>query len=121
MVYINDPASTKLARTQGNYSLFKGQVKYYWVIDPPKQREEETMTGEEIMQALTEAQAYALVEKAMRFGETLPESPWSKAEGHWQKAIQQGLTSGENPEGFAKRCEVAAMLGRGGLLERDVS
>ena len=37
------------------------------------------------MQALTEAQAYALVEKAMRFGETLPESPWSKAEGHWQR------------------------------------
>ncbi len=116
VVYINDPASTRTVRTRGDDSLFKGQVKYYWVIDPPKQREEETMTGEEILQALTEAQAYALVEKAMRFGESLPEPHWSKAEGHWQKAIQQGLTSGENPEGFAKRCEVAAMLGRGGLL-----
>ena len=34
-IYINDPASTKLARTQGDYSLFKQQVKYYWVIKNP--------------------------------------------------------------------------------------
>lgn len=34
-IYINDPASTKLARTQGDYSLFKKQVKYYWVIQNP--------------------------------------------------------------------------------------
>lgn len=34
-VYINDPASTKLARTQGDYSVFKKQVKYYWVITNP--------------------------------------------------------------------------------------
>lgn len=35
VIYINDPASTKLARTQGNYNLFKQQVKYYWVIKNP--------------------------------------------------------------------------------------
>lgn len=34
-IFINDPASTKLARTQGDYSLFKKQVKYYWVIKNP--------------------------------------------------------------------------------------
>lgn len=34
-IYINDPASTKLVRTQGDYSLFKKQVKYYWVIKNP--------------------------------------------------------------------------------------
>lgn len=34
-VYINDPASTKISRTQGDYSLFKKQVKYYWVIKNP--------------------------------------------------------------------------------------
>lgn len=34
-IYINDPASTKLARTQGDYSVFKKQVKYYWVIKNP--------------------------------------------------------------------------------------
>ena len=34
-IYINDPASTKTARTRGDYSLFKKQVKYYWVINNP--------------------------------------------------------------------------------------
>lgn len=34
-IYINDPASSRLARTQGDYSLFKKQVKYYWVIKNP--------------------------------------------------------------------------------------
>lgn len=116
VVYINDPASTKATRTRGDYSLFCRQVKYYWVIDPPKAKEEEPMTGEEIIQALTEAQAYALVEKAMKFQKKLPEPEWSKAEGHWQRAREKGLTSGENPEGYAKRDEVAAILGRGGLL-----
>jgi uncharacterized protein YraI len=35
MVYINDPASSSLARTRGNYLVFKQQVKYYWVIKRP--------------------------------------------------------------------------------------
>lgn len=35
MVYINDPASSKIARTHGNYLVFKQQVKYYWVIKRP--------------------------------------------------------------------------------------
>ena len=34
-IYINDPASTKPARTRGDYSVFKKQVKYYWVITNP--------------------------------------------------------------------------------------
>lgn len=34
-IFINDPASSKPARTQGDYSLFKKQVKYYWVIENP--------------------------------------------------------------------------------------
>ncbi len=37
-VYINDPASTKLIRTRGNYLVFKQQVKHYWVIKRPKSR-----------------------------------------------------------------------------------
>lgn len=38
MVYINDPASSKVARTRGNYLVFKQQVKYYWVIKRPANR-----------------------------------------------------------------------------------
>lgn len=36
MVYINDPASTKLMRTRGNYLVFKQQVKHYWIIKRPQ-------------------------------------------------------------------------------------
>ena len=36
MVYINDPASTKLMRTRGNYLVFKQQVKHYWIIKCPQ-------------------------------------------------------------------------------------
>ena len=46
-IYINDPASNRKVRTQGDYSLFKQQVKYYWDIEPPKGKEEEDMTEAE--------------------------------------------------------------------------
>jgi len=35
-VYLRDPASSKKARTEGSYSLFKKQVKYYFTIEVPK-------------------------------------------------------------------------------------
>lgn len=34
-IYINDPASSKAIRQRGDYSTFKKQVKYYWVINNP--------------------------------------------------------------------------------------
>ena len=37
-VFINDPASSSIARTRGSYALFKQQVKYYWVIKRPANR-----------------------------------------------------------------------------------
>lgn len=39
-VYINDPASTKKERIEGDYKLFKSQVKYYWAIDARKYNKE---------------------------------------------------------------------------------
>jgi hypothetical protein len=42
-VRINDPASTKTARLNGDLTTFKSQVKYYWAIDAReynKEREE---------------------------------------------------------------------------------
>lgn len=35
IVYINDPASTSLMRTRGNYQVFRKQVKHYWIIKRP--------------------------------------------------------------------------------------
>lgn len=34
-IYINDPASSSIKRTQGSYATFKKQVKLYWVIYNP--------------------------------------------------------------------------------------
>lgn len=49
-IYINDPASTKPARTRGSYSLFKRQVKYYFVIERPANapEKEEDMTEKQV-------------------------------------------------------------------------
>ena len=124
-IFINDPASTRESRIRGDYALFRQQVKYYWVIQNPtpepatpsvsektQREEEEPMTGEEILKALTDEQAYALIHKAERHARNLPEPDWSKREGHWQKAAQEGLVDGNSPEWFAKRDELIAILGR---------
>ena len=73
------------------------------------------MEGYEIVKALTDREAYELLVKAQRHARTLPEADWSQAEGWWQKAEEGKVLSG-GPEAFAKRCEVAAILGRLGLL-----
>jgi hypothetical protein len=54
-IYINDPASTRYVRTQGDYNLFKQQVKYYWVIERPENmKEEPDMTEKEVRKLLEE-------------------------------------------------------------------
>jgi len=75
-----------------------------------------TMTGNEIISALTDEQAYNLLLKAQRHAATLPEPAWSVNEGHWQRAKANGIINGGSPEGLVKRCEFAAVLGRKGLL-----
>lgn len=129
MVYINDPASTKMARTHGNYLVFKQQVKLYWIIKAPKaktepepKKEEPDMTEKEvktIIETLTDQEALALVRKALKAMSAQPEPDWSKKEGWWQKAVKADVTDGSAPERPAKRVEVVAMLGRLGLLPGD--
>ena len=114
VVSINDPASTRSSRIRGDWNLFRQQVKYYWVIEKP-QGKEETMEGYEIVKTLTDQEAYELLVKAQRHARTLTEADWSQAEGWWQKAEERKVLSG-GPEAFAKRSEVAAILGRLGLL-----
>lgn len=43
-VYINDPASTKTTRVEGNMNTFRNEAAYYWVIDA---REYNKSTGKE--------------------------------------------------------------------------
>ena len=117
-IYINDPASTKAARTKGSYSLFKQQVKYYWVIERPEQpKEEDDMDINKLLKEMTNEQAYQLVQKAELHAKTLPEPDWSKTEGAWSAAKEKGITDGTAPERPVKRCEAMAWLDRLGLLE----
>lgn len=118
-IYINDPNSTKTARTKGDYSLFKQQVKYYFPIKIPTvtQKEDELgMTIDEFLGKLTPEQAYLIAQRAEQYSSTIAEPDWSKQEGHWSEASEQGVVSG-SPERYLKRDEMIAIMGRKGLLD----
>lgn len=115
VIHINDPASTLARRTEGSYALFRRQVKYYWTIDPPERKEEDPMDIEKLLEALTPEQAYRLVQKAELYAKDLPEPSWSVREGHWHRAEQAGVLGG-SPERYVRRDELAAVLGRKGLV-----
>lgn len=53
-VRINDPASTKEARLNGDLATFKSQVKYYWAVDARNYNKEDddTMTQEQFDQMM---------------------------------------------------------------------
>ena len=71
-IYINDPASTKAARVRGDYSLFKQQVKYYWVIECPEDKKEEPdMTEKEVRELLeaTLPATYESIEEVPAWGQ----------------------------------------------------
>lgn len=121
-IYINDPASTRTVRTQGDYSLFKQQVKYYFMIkntaalQQPK-KEDDEMDINKLLAEMTGAQAYALYTKAMAFAAAVSEPEWSQKQGHWEKATLKGVVDGQEPERPVKRDELAAVLGRLGVLD----
>ena len=117
-VRINDPASTRDARLNGDIKTFRSQCAYYWWVDARKYNNEEDdiMTGEQIISTLTDEQAFELLAKAQRHAAARPEPQWSQKEGHWARATALGVVNGDSPEGLLKRCEMAAILGRKGLL-----
>ena len=121
-VYINDPASTRTARTRGDYSLFRKQVKLYWVIEAPKtiKKEEPDMTEKEvkaIIDGLSDEAAYKLYTKAMRHLAKQPEPDWSREQGNWRSAVEKGVFDGTRPDSPITRAETAAVLKRVGALD----
>ena len=68
------------------------------------------------MDKLTPEQAHRLTQKAELHAKTLPESEWSRKEGHWQRAAEVGVLDGTAPERYVRRDELAAVLGRKDLL-----
>lgn len=120
-IYINDPASTKAARTAGDYSLFKKQVKYYFTIKRPAKvpgEEDEEVDIKKLIDEITPEQAYALMSKAQTYIGGFAEPDWSKQEGHWKEACDEGVMDGTRPQSGITRAETAAVLGRLGLLKK---
>lgn len=74
------------------------------------------MTKAEFINSLTDAEAYALLTKAMKHADKLKQPDWSKKEGHWDKAIKDKIVTSNNPEGYLKRDEMIAILGRAKVL-----
>ena len=102
-VYINDPASTKAARTRGDYTLFRRQVKYYFVIErpatlPETSEEDEEVDINKLLNEMSDEQAYQLLQKAERHAATLPEPAWSQG-GRGLEAGPGGRRDGRHRAG----------------------
>lgn len=80
-------------------------------------REENDMDIDKLIAEMTGAQAYALYTRAMTYAAALLEPEWSQKQGHWQAATLKGVVDGTEPERAVKRDELAAVLGRLGLLK----
>ena len=93
-VRINDPASTRAVRLNGDPAAFKREVKQYWLIDAREYNKEEDMNQEKFNQMFTEAMRQYRQE--LRDNDS---GEWSKAAREF--VINQGIFSGSGttPEG----------------------
>lgn len=71
----------------------------------------------ELIEELTPEMCYNILTEALAVSARQDEPDWSKKEGAWQKAVKKGVFNGEAPEGYVKRDELAAVLGRLGVLD----
>lgn len=109
VISINDPASTRLERTRGNYAVFKSQVKYYHVIKHPAakpEKEEDMLSEAEVKKIVNQAIQEAIPQIILQVMEHLPkpvvynsidEIPdWGKesVERRIREGVLQGTGSG---------------------------
>lgn len=109
-VRINDPASTKDIRLNGDLSTFKSQVKYYWYIDAVKHNKgDDELTQEQFNEMFRSAMAVYNADKAKEN----PES-WSQKEREWAEkaSIVTGYEDGFHYHSPVTREEMAVMLYR---------
>lgn len=85
-VRINDPASTKDARLNGDIRTFRSQVKYYWWIDARKFNNGE---GEE----MTQEQFNKMADSYFEGKRNIEPGDWSKTQREW--AESNGLIAGD--------------------------
>lgn len=81
-----------------------------------EKEEGDDMDIKKFLEQLTPEMCYSIMAEAMAYAAKQAEPEWSQKEGHWSEATKKGLVNGSAPEGYVKRDELAAVLGRGGLL-----
>lgn len=109
-VRINDPASTKAARLNGDLNTFKSQVKYYWAVDA---REFNKQAEQEDNDMLTQEQFNAMMNNYLADLAKKEPSEWSKEAREW--AEKNGYINGDQNgnkqyKKFATREELAQLL-----------
>ena len=103
-IRINDPASTKAERWNGDPYTFRSQVKYYWAVDARAYNTEDD--------TVTQEQFDAMMENYLERRNAQPADKW--AVPHIQAAIDAGLMSDVGgtiaaPLGFVTRQELAVV------------
>lgn len=97
-----DNGGAVMRRTDhGAYAVGAARPPY---AEKEPEKEGEKMTGKEIYEALTE------------YLNDLPESEWSKEEGGFAQATENGVTDGTYPRGYLTREQLFAVLNRLRLL-----
>jgi len=104
-IRINDPASTKDYRVNGDPATFRNEAAYYWVVDARAHngtisKEDDTVTQEQFNQMMD---AY-LAQKA--------KEPATWEAGVMQEARDRGLLDGTRPKALITRGELAQVLAR---------
>jgi hypothetical protein len=99
-VRINDPASTKDSRVNGDLTTFKSQVKYYFAADARNYNKEEddSMTGKEIVEALDPEECVAILREARGQLQDNDSGTWSQEAREW--AVGKGLIQGGGDDNF---------------------
>jgi len=119
-VLINDPASKKSNRVRNTFKLLKSEVRFYWVVTPPK--EVISMLNSEV-KALVESSVKSAINNIMGNtinpaidqkirtalnGEGNVPSDWAKP--YWYSACKAGLMDGTRPKGYITREQEATIL-----------
>lgn len=103
-VRINDSASTKPARLNGDPKTFMNEVRRYWLIDA-----REYNKGDDEMLSYEQFKDY-MDQYLKELGEKdIPQ--WAENTGEWDKAKEAGVIATKSrPQAFTTRAEAAAMV-----------
>lgn len=104
-VRINDPASTKAARLNGDPDTFRREARCYWLVDARSynKKEEIDLTEDQVRAIVRDEYAKIEAGRAKQ-----PASPWAAV--LLEEAKAKGITDGSRPQSYATRQEVALMV-----------